>query len=752
MSFVFQNVARVLFEVPNLKFKDVSKYEFLDNNGSFSQNITDLPSSPALFETSEIPSCANSFELSPPIAAKRKRPVVSSFNEHSLGVSMFDSFLKGEDTSLFTMQNDRNIESPPVVFPSKIKSNKIDARLDCVTSQNDNDDEFFMSPPMTSDTKRISFIIPKIITQSTPIISTKEPTHKNRNLFHSSPTENLLTTIFGNTEKLASSNNSNVDLNNFKKEEVEEQDNNDLSPTLFQTRIIIKSEKDSTLEKSGFDITNFPLNFEVEAFGKSKSFNYPIKKKKTTSCLDCISIIKEDGTKEDNDLFIKQEHNISKTTKDEHSSLIDMDQLTQLPLHFIECPSPLKIKNITKNIQLVQGTESGTTFNNKLATPLTGFQTAKGKAVNISNEALKAAKKNFESDDIASNSKLTTPFTGFQTAKGKDVTISDEALKAAKKNFESDDIASNSKLTTPFTGFQTAKGKAVTISDEALKAAKKNFESDDIASNSKLTTPFTGFQTAKGKAVTISDEALKAAKKNFESDDIASNNKLTTPFTGFQTAKGKTVTISDEALKAAKKNFESDDIASNSKLTTPFTGFQTAKGKAVNVSDEALKAAKKNFESDNIASNNKLTTPFTGFQTAKGKTVTISDEALKAAKKNFESDNIASNSKLTTPFTGFQTAKGKAVTISDEAFKAAKKNFESDDIASNSKLATLFTEYRNTKAETVKISDEALHVSKGTVKPNVKYCLKTSDSSLIKNNHKEVQSGKLLLFFYVHFF
>ena len=89
---------------------------------------------------------------------------------------------------------------------------------------------------------------------------------------------------------------------------------------------------------------------------------------------------------------------------------------------------------------------------------------------------MKAAKQRFDSDEIADNSKSTTPFTGFQTAKGGTVKISNEALKAAKQRFDSDEIANNNnkEATTPFTGFQRT--KAVEISNDVLQNSKPNEE------------------------------------------------------------------------------------------------------------------------------------------------------------------------------------------------------------------------------------------------------------------------------------
>ncbi|ELT89334.1 hypothetical protein CAPTEDRAFT_207208 [Capitella teleta] len=97
-------------------------------------------------------------------------------------------------------------------------------------------------------------------------------------------------------------------------------------------------------------------------------------------------------------------------------------------------------------------------------------------------------------------------FGGFQTASGKNVTVSEEALVKARQSM--DDLPHE---VTGFGGFQTASGKDVTVSDEALVKARQSM--DDLLHEEK---GFGGFQTASGNSVTVSEEAPVIPKQRTE--------------------------------------------------------------------------------------------------------------------------------------------------------------------------------------------------------------------------------------------
>eukprot|EP00111_Clytia_hemisphaerica_P018528 TCONS_00054813-protein len=761
-----KNVARILFEDPANKELEPSMCLLLDDSCKDSDR-NDGPQSPTLFNASEIPSCGNSYEMSPPITAQKpKRIQKNPMLEHSLGVSLFDSpprtnnKRKSSSTSTLDETGCDLFGSPPVVsfikYPLQTISKFPKSPLKNHDEEN-NEDDVFLSPSIASiniDPKKK--MIPKM-TQSTPIVSKSTKTRVNV------PPESMLKlSIDIKTDCLPKKsvelspsmidwNNSSLrlsktNLHNFT-EEGEENDL-DLSPSVIQpskstnTTTVSKHQEGgkstndihTTLEKSSFNLSNLPLHFEVEV-DKSKSFFYPKASTTNSKCLDSISVINNDPLPREKTVTKRNARqycqNASKVKKDQ-SSFIDMDELSQLPFHLIES-QPLNIKEerkmISSKVSLLNELKNNnddsnekidTEVNTNVAkdenrpAPFTGFQTAKGKSAIISESALEEVKRKFEDVEktehpkININTNIKTPFVGFQTAEGKHVHISESALKAAKHKFESEDL--NNNISTPFTGFKTAKGSVVKISESALKAAKQKFDSDEDNNKNNIPakTPFTGFQTANGNAVKICESSLKAAKAKFEPDIKIDSEQ----FTGFQTANGQNVPISNDALKAAKQKFDLIETSN------PNSGFQTAKGNVVKISEHALNSAKRKFSQNDISNPDcpVSTHGFTGFQTAQGKTVKISESALKAAKQKFESEDskISTNLSSTTPFMGFQTAKGTTVKISETALKAAKQKFESDEVDHKINISTTtpFAGFQTAKGSTVKISESALKAAK----------------------------------------
>ena len=190
-------------------------------------------------------------------------------------------------------------------------------------------------------------------------------------------------------------------------------------------------------------------------------------------------------------------------------------------------------------------------------------------------------------------------FSGFKTAGGSTIKISEEALNAAKKKISGLDANVEQ---VPFSGFKTAGGTSIKISDEALETAKKKFAGDmmSFADKDCKMTP-TGFKTAGGTNIQISEEAINIARKKLNQK---ADNQITASVdgdpgqerisksehlcAGFQTAGGSKIKISDDALKAAKIKLQDNSI----NLTGKVVGFQTAKGGNINISKDALEKAK----------------------------------------------------------------------------------------------------------------------------------------------------------------
>ena len=363
-------------------------------------------------------------------------------------------------------------------------------------------------------------------------------------------------------------------------------------------------------------------------------------------------------------------------------------------------------------------------------TSISGFQTASGKRVTLSNEALQKAvsimkqiEKSPTKGNCAPYSKRTGGFSGFQTASGISVKMSREAMEKGAmimqeiaKSFDESKFHTTSCQSgkTSFAGFQTASGQKVTFSKEALEKGTVIMQQtdrslaeskDDNASWQRSKTGFSGFQTASGQKVTFSEEALKKGTAIMQQIDrsLAGSKENTacwqssnTGFSGFQTASGQKVTVTEEALEKGTAIMQQIDrsLAESKENTacwqssnTGFSGFQTASGQKVALTEEALdkgtaiiQQTDKSLEESkvNIASCQRSKASFSGFQTASGQKVTFSKEALEKGTaimqqidKPLEESkaNPTSCQRTKTSFSGFQTASGQRVTFSEKALE-----------------------------------------------------------------------------------
>ncbi|KAI8495312.1 Breast cancer 2, early onset [Branchiostoma belcheri] len=235
-----------------------------------------------------------------------------------------------------------------------------------------------------------------------------------------------------------------------------------------------------------------------------------------------------------------------------------------------------------------------------------GFQTAGGQKIHVSKEALEKAKALFSDDaplpgNNSERSPLTdqgqfnngTEFRGFQTAKGRKIEVSKKSLQFAQnlwKESESgfDNLAvsekkspeDSEKTTVPYRGFQTAGGQKIHVSKESLQKAKALFSDDAplpgnnspeksplaVQGQSSNDTEFKGFQTAKGRKIEVSEDALQKARAIL-SDDVnegqegiqqgtkveSTKDTNASMFAGFQTARGQQIEVSEEALQKARE-------------------------------------------------------------------------------------------------------------------------------------------------------------------------------------------------------
>jgi hypothetical protein len=236
-----------------------------------------------------------------------------------------------------------------------------------------------------------------------------------------------------------------------------------------------------------------------------------------------------------------------------------------------------------------------------------GFQTGRGKKVEVSEDSLQKANLLFNVENANDLEMETSPpddntslsfgneasfAGGFQTGRGKKVQVSDKALAVAR-NLLLEDAAEEQNEQ-----FGEDNPGAISFGNEASLAGSGGFAG--------------GFQTGRGKKVQVSDKALAAARNLFSDDaheqSLGEDSQAGGAFAGggFQTGRGKTVQVSDKALAAARNLFSdtTDETTTESSRATSSvgfaggSGFQTGRGKKVQVSDTAMSAARNLLSED----------------------------------------------------------------------------------------------------------------------------------------------------------
>ena len=425
------------------------------------------------------------------------------------------------------------------------------------------------------------------------------------------------------------------------------------------------------------------------------------------------------------------------------------------------------------------------------------FQTASGNSITISETSLKHARDSLQDSKLDSGLLTSEKFTSFQasssletksiggslfqTASGKDITVSEEALKNVRSRIKDSDfevlpVNEEEQLSL------TANDKIMTVSDETLKLIRKSSEqvnkqsevsesnSDilfqtasgkDVAVSARIKLKSTEsynadiasdclFQTASGRSVTISDNALKVARKNLDDIDVKNTQLESKYYTSlFKTAGGENVNISEPSLNIAKGSMDISEIDKGKPKVCCGPMFQTASGKNVNISKEALRRATdhlKECEDDIKMTKNPCVSSFKTssngmkiavetlhrerdiltesdtaleiqrkssgcmFQTASGKNVKISEEALKPVQETFKESEIKSEVPKISVNSLFQTASGKSVSVSDKALNEIKENWNDSTENSNMQMPhySSNSSFQTASGKNVAVSERAL--------------------------------------------
>lgn len=350
-----------------------------------------------------------------------------------------------------------------------------------------------------------------------------------------------------------------------------------------------------------------------------------------------------------------------------------------------------------------------------------GFQTASGKRVDISSEALKKAKTLLSDCERVENkvnatlpqsevSILPCRNSSFICGNGKPVTLSPEALQKAPSLFsdigmsaEIPDISRTTKSDKNQTsgnntgklicGFTTAGGAKVHVSEKNLLKAKRLFEGCD---NSTKTSLDSDFSFKKEDCIVSSNSKILTEHKS--KAVCSEGDRLNKNVFKLQSV---TSNVSDEPENGFTKDIKEQVKQKEGISLQQKSGFQTASGKLVAVSFEALTRAKVLLNENEAKENMHVSLPSSkipvtetfplksGFSSASGKPVTFSSEAFQKAKALFSDTSLSTNnsthpdtkrsdekrddqSKAEYIHCGFMTAGGAQVHVSEKSLLEAK--------------------------------------------------------------------------------
>ncbi|XP_034175277.2 uncharacterized protein LOC117601989 [Osmia lignaria lignaria] len=247
-----------------------------------------------------------------------------------------------------------------------------------------------------------------------------------------------------------------------------------------------------------------------------------------------------------------------------------------------------------------------------------GFTTAKGSAISVSDKAISKAKNLFteelkETDNHEEICKIQIqngelevqlPNVGFQTANGRNINVTTEALLKAE-TLLSTEITENVKSIMP-SKCRTAKSSLVIISNETVleeQESRNTLKNETSEANESMIND--GFKTASGKHLVVTEQALQKAERLL-SESIIDNTNNVMSLSAFKIPNNNLSNVSKHnLLKNDLKDVEKfGDIyltkKESNKNELQNIDFQTASGQSINVAKEALSKSNALFHEDTL--------------------------------------------------------------------------------------------------------------------------------------------------------
>ena len=390
-----------------------------------------------------------------------------------------------------------------------------------------------------------------------------------------------------------------------------------------------------------------------------------------------------------------------------------------------------------------------------------GFQTASGKRVILSNEALKRGGAIMDQidkslhaqseEEMASSLSSSSHFCGFQTAAGRSVETSKGSLDGGESILQ--EIEKTPSGGIPREAISVAKCVVAGLNneiDERVSVHQQSFgkrkaimplvkTKHATESQKNAPSPSSGprFLTAAGRSVEMSKESLQKGAALMDQIDKSLNLSNVGGFTVCATGSQRSPRSSEQIVKPAKNSWtvglkleERKEMRStNSCSASAFEGFRTANGSLLKGAailqeiDASLSETKENGRSGLCEA-----TCVAKFQSERDQNLKLWKVPLKEEKQMIEqTDNSlckeenGSDSCNSAGFLGFQTAGGRYVRLSRESMlkgaalmKQVDESLEKNETSFDSEpcVVTGATIFQTAAGNCVKLSKESL--AKGT--------------------------------------
>ncbi|KAJ8919869.1 hypothetical protein NQ315_006398 [Exocentrus adspersus] len=332
------------------------------------------------------------------------------------------------------------------------------------------------------------------------------------------------------------------------------------------------------------------------------------------------------------------------------------------------------------------------------------FQTASGKDISVSEaDIVKHSSKIFndiinpDTQAFVAKADSATHFnasTGFSTASGSRINVSNSAMVQAKQLFEAQ---------TAIDTENTTKEVSVNAEEPELSLTQAIFESgisntqmmhvaDNVLSSLEVTREgFNGFS----KEVAL-ESRVKATSFGMYLKQVT-NRCCGTPGNGTLTciankgsngstsASGKSISVSERNLEDAYSRFSDVDVdfPVTGNAMKSAVGFKRASGASIKISETALTNAQNVFES--LGVDDGVATTRTFSENRKRPITELQEQKVRLGMETIEDETCyIKRPRIVQESVGFSKASGKAIQVSETAMKQAKSIFDNlsvDDVA-----------------------------------------------------------------------